>query len=176
MNCEFLCRVLSATMMCLAAASSCALAATLEPSTGARAPVLALRDLQGQARSLDEFHGKVVIVNFWATWCEPCMEEMPSLQRLADRLADRNLVVLGVNLGEGEARIKAFTEKAGTTFPILLDRDGVARKSWKVNGMPATFVLDGNGRIRLSHVGALDFSDAGIANQIEGLLRRPKEK
>ncbi len=137
---------------------------------------MSLKDTQGQLRSIDEFRGKVVIVNFWATWCEPCIEEMPSLQRLKDRLPNDSFSVVGVNLGEGEARIKSFTDKTGTSFPILLDRDGVAKKSWKVNGVPATFVIDAAGKVRLWHVGVLDFSDPALVAQIEKLLPNKKDK
>ena len=152
-----------------------ALATTLTPWKHGRTPALTLKDMHGQARSIEEFRGKVVIVNFWATWCEPCIEEMPSLQKFMDRLDAGKFAVVGVNLGEAEARIQAFTDKTGTTFPILLDRDGVAKKSWKVNGVPTTFVLDGAGRIRFWYVGVLDFSDPSLAAQIGQLLARKKD-
>ncbi len=164
-------------LLCLTAvACGHTFAATLKPWKQGTTPPLALKDLQGQPRSLDEFLGKVVIVNFWATWCEPCVDEMPSLQKLKDRLAGENVVVIGVNLGEGEVRIRSFMDKTGTTFPILLDRDGVARKSWKVNGVPATFVLDATGRIRYSYTGALDFADEALNTRILRLLPRKAVK
>ena len=144
--------------------------ATLKPWKQGATPVLELKDLQGVVRTLDEFRGKVVIVNFWATWCEPCVEEMPSLQMLKQRLGGEDFAVIGVNMGEGEVRIKSFTDKTGTTFPILLDRDGVAKKNWKVNGVPATFVLDATGRIRFWSTGALDFSDERLVSQVMNLL------
>lgn len=160
-------------LLCLAIlACSHAFAATLKPWKQGATPPLALNDLQGQPRSLDEFRGKVVIVNFWATWCEPCIEEMPSLQKFKDRFAGEKIAVIGVNLGEGEARIKSFMDKTGTTFPILLDRDGIAKRGWKVNGVPATFVLDAKGRIRYTYIGVLDFSDEVITRQILRLLPR----
>ena len=142
----------------------------LKPWKQGATPVLALKDMQGIVRTLYEFRGKVVIVNFWATWCEPCVEEMPSLQMLNERLADKEFAVIGVNMGEGEVRIKSFTDRTGTTFPILLDRDGVAKKNWRVNGVPATFVLDATGRIRFATTGALDFSDERLVSQVMNLL------
>jgi thiol-disulfide isomerase/thioredoxin len=157
-------------------AGDAAFAVTLKPWTQGTTPSLALKDLQGHPRSLSEFRGKVVIVNFWATWCEPCIEEMPSLQKFKDRLADEKVEVIGVNLGEGEVRIKSFTDKTGIRFPILLDRDGVAQKSWKVIGVPATFVLDAHGRIRYSYTGVLDFSDEALNTQIRRLLPRKTVK
>lgn len=168
--------VLAISLCLTAVASDRTFAATLKPWNQGRTPALALKDMQGQPRTLEEFRGKVVIVNFWATWCEPCVNEMPSLQKFNDRHADKGLTVVGVNLGEGAARIKAFTDKTGTTFPILLDRDGVAKKFWRVNGVPATFVLDSAGRIRYTHTGVLDFSDEKLTARIVRLLPRKTDK
>jgi peroxiredoxin len=137
---------------------------------------LSLPDTAGKEQSFGQWKGKLLIVNFWATWCEPCVTEMPSLQVFWDRHAGEEIAIIGVNLGEGEARIRAFTERTGTTFPILLDRDGVAKKNWNIRGVPATFVLDGAGRIRYSHVGGLDFSDESIAAEIIHLLPRKSGK
>ncbi len=109
-------------------------------------------------------------MNFWATWCEPCLEEMPSLQRLAERHAGRPLAVIGINLGEGEARIQGFVDRTGTAFPLLLDRDGDAKRAWRVNGVPTTFVIDARGKVRYTLVGGADFSDPAIESVITGLL------
>ncbi len=152
-----------------------AYAAEMKSRPGAAAPSLALKDLQGTSRALDQYRGKVVIVNFWATWCEPCIEEMPSLEKLMSRLPRDSATVLAVNLGEREVRIKSFVQKTGITFPVLLDRDGVAKKAWKVGGVPATFVLDAKGKVRYSHVGSLDFGDANIEAQIVRLLPNRKD-
>lgn len=167
------CRLALAPLLCLCLAVSIpAIGEGLETWTPGRAPELRLKDTQGRWRSLDEFRGNVVIVNFWATWCEPCIAEMPSLQAFKSRFESENLVVVGVNLGEAESRISLFTDRAGTNFPILLDRDGVAKKDWKVNGVPATFVLDAAGRARYRVSGALDFADSKLTAPIERLLRR----
>ena len=169
-------RIFLACAACVATSvlllSQVAVAAELKQWRGGKTPPLALKDMQGQVRSLDQFKGKVVVINFWATWCEPCIEEMPSLQRLKDRDSAGLIEVVGVNLAEGEARIKTFTDKSGTSFPILLDRDGVVKKDWKVNGVPATFVLDTRGRIRYTYVGELDFGDKKIEAQIMRLASK----
>lgn len=146
--------------------------AMLKPWRQGATPALALKDMRGELQSLDRYRGKVVVINFWATWCEPCVEEMPSLERLVERLGSGRVVVLGVNLAEGEARIRSFTEKTRVTFSLLLDRDGVARKAWKVGGVPATFVLDAKGKIRFSYVGVLDFSSPSVEHQIERLIQK----
>lgn len=135
-------------------------------------PPLDLPDLHGAAWRLDQQRGKAVLVNFWATWCEPCIEEMPSLDKLGKRLGAAKLEVVGVNLGESESRIREFVGKTGVDFTILRDRDGQARKRWKVNGVPATFLIDARGKIRYSHVGVLDFSDPALEAQIQRMLPR----
>jgi len=94
-------------------------------------PALELKDLQRTPRTLADYRGKVLILNFWATWCEPCIEEMPSLQKLRERLSGK-INVVGVNLGEGDTRIEKFMAKTGATFPVLLDRDGDAKIAWRV--------------------------------------------
>jgi len=133
-------------------------------------PALALKDLAGQLHGLAEYRGKVVIVNFWATWCEPCVEEMPSLQKLKDLLPAGRVEVIGVNLGENEIRIRQFVEKTGIAFPLLLDRDGDAKKAWKVNGAPTTYVLDAKGRVRFYWVGEVDFADRALQDKIRKLI------
>ena len=84
----------------------------LKPWTAGAAPPLALQDLEGRPHRLEDYRGKVVLVNFWATWCEPCREEMPSMNKLRASLAGRPFAVLAVNLGESEARIRRFMEQA----------------------------------------------------------------
>jgi len=158
-------------LLCLTTvASNLAFAEILKPWKQGVTPPLALKDLQGHPRSLNEFRGKVVIVNFWATWCEPCVEEMPSLQKLKDLLPAGRVEVIGVNLGENEIRIRQFVEKTGIAFPLLLDRDGDAKKVWKVNGAPTTYVLDAKGRVRFYWVGEVDFADRALQDKIRKLI------
>jgi thiol-disulfide isomerase/thioredoxin len=164
------CRRLLALLFFVALASVPAMGAEWKSLAAGATPALKLRDLHGQWRTLAEFRGSVVVINFWATWCEPCLEEMPSLQRLADRHTGKPLAIIGVNLGEGEARIQGFVDRTGTAFPMLLDRDGDAKKAWHVNGVPTTFVIDPRGRVRYVLVGAADFSAPRIESVITGLL------
>lgn len=162
----------------LAIAIGAAHAAEIRPWKGGATPPLALKDLTGATRTLADWRGKVLIVNFWATWCEPCIEEMPSLQRLGLRHASEGLDVLGVNLAEGEARIQAFLKRTDVDMTVLLDRDGVAKTAWKVHGVPATYVVDREGRIRFTIVGQVDFADPNIEKKITALLNpaKPKKK
>jgi thiol-disulfide isomerase/thioredoxin len=145
--------------------------AELKPWTGAAAPPpFTLRDLQGREHRLSDYKGKVVVLNFWATWCEPCREEMPSMQRLQDRLAGKPFAILALDFGEGEARIREFLQKVPVKFTILLDRDSGVARAWRVRVLPITFVIDANQRIRYSVLGDTDWSSPAVEQAIRKLL------
>ncbi len=99
-------------------------------------------------------------MNFWATWCAPCVEEMPALARLRARLAPRGFEVLAVNQGEMPQRVSAFVSRSGLDLPILLDRDKEAGKAWRVRALPTTFIVDAAGRIRFHGEGEIDTGEA----------------
>ncbi len=110
-----------------------------------------------------------MLVNFWATWCGPCIAEMPSLQLLRDQWIGR-LEVLGVNYQESPSRIKAFIGKAGIGFPVVRDTDGAVAKAWGARIFPSTFVVDRQGRIQGSLVGEADWTSPSLVRTIEALL------
>ncbi|HEX4859547.1 MAG TPA: redoxin domain-containing protein [Usitatibacteraceae bacterium] len=143
----------------------------IRPWRQGKTPPLMLKDIDGKPRSLAQFRGKVIVMNFWATWCEPCITEMPSLAELRKRHAGKPLEVIGVNLAEGEPRIRAFMNKTGIDFPLLRDDDGEAKKAWKVGGIPHTFVIDASGRVRFSIIGETDFADPAVEARILSLLK-----
>jgi peroxiredoxin len=161
-----------ALALVLALAAGAATAQGLKPWTGGATPPLALADLQGRTHSLAQYRGKVVLVNFWATWCGPCREEMPSLRELRKSLAGRPFEVLAVNLAEPEARIERFLDKVPLDFPILLDRDTKVARAWQARILPASFVIGPDGRIRYHHAGELDWSKEEVRRLIAGLLPR----
>jgi thiol-disulfide isomerase/thioredoxin len=142
----------------------------LKPWTGGSAPALALADPAGTEHDLAAYHGKVVLVNFWATWCEPCREEMPSMQALRERLAGRPFEVLTVNMMESEAKIAAFRHAQRIDLPILMDRDGAAAKRWKVRMLPNSFVIDRRGAVRYQLIGEADWTGRNITSVIERLI------
>ena len=154
----------------LAAAVSFAGAQELRPWKGGATPPLALQDLDGRQHRLPEYRGKVVLVNFWATWCEPCREEMPSMNRLRAALAGRSFEVLAVNLGESETRIRRFMEQVPLDFAVLLDRDTSVAKTWKARILPASFLVGPEGRIRYSVLGEIDWGAERVRNAILELL------
>ena len=150
----------------LAAFVDLAAASNLAKWTGGKAPALKLADASGRELAIGELRGKTVVVNFWATWCEPCREEMPSLERLRKQMGEKRLEVVAVNVGEAPERVARFTREVPVTFPIVYDRDGAAAKAWKVRGYPTSFVLDSSGRIRYWFVGELDWSRADVVSVI----------
>lgn len=145
----------------------------LTPWRGAPAPALALADHRGQHHTLTAYHGQVVLVNFWATWCEPCREEMPALQHLQDVLGKERFAVLAVNYGEAPERVQAFVHTVPVDFPLLLDRHTDVTKAWQVQVLPTSFVLGPDGTIRYRVVGVLDWGDAAIVKQLAGLFAHP---
>ncbi|MGH8680081.1 MAG: peroxiredoxin family protein [Burkholderiales bacterium] len=153
--------------LALAAAAG---AAELRPWTGGATPPLVLQDLNGRTHRLADYRGKVVLVNFWATWCEPCREEMPSIERLRQSLAGQPFEVLAVNIGEPLGRIERFLEKMPLGFPMLLDRDTGVAKAWKARVVPATFLVGPDGRIRYVHYGELDWSSEPVRKRVAELL------
>ena len=143
-------------------------AGELKAWTGGGTPALVLKDLQGATHDLAKYRGKVVLVNFWATWCEPCRDEMPSMQQLRQKLAGRPFEVLAINLAESEQKVEEFLRRFPLDFTIMLDRNSEARREWKVKVLPTSFVIAPDGRIRYSVVGDLDWADEMAAG---GLLR-----
>ncbi len=145
----------------------------LQPWSGPpAAPELALRTLDGEPLALSDLRGKVVLVNFWATWCEPCVEEMPSMQRLRDRLGTEAFEVLAVDYQEGGPRIRAFLQKVPVRFPIVRDTDGGVARAWTVRIFPTSFVVDAEQRIRYSLAGSLDWTAPEVERRIDALLPR----
>jgi len=137
--------------------------------SGGRTPALKLPDAEGRSHALADWKGKTVVVNFWATWCEPCREEMPSLDRLKGRLAGKSFDVIAVNVGESPERVARFTREVPVAFPIVYDRDGATAKVWKVRGYPTSYVIGPDGRIRYYFVGELDWSSDEVVRAIEGV-------
>jgi thiol-disulfide isomerase/thioredoxin len=166
--------VLASLLLDLAGASGAAQEAPLVAWTGGPTPVLNLKDVGGRLHDLTDYRGKVLVVNFWATWCAPCREELPSLERLRDALRDKPVQVLAVNVNEGESRVRRFLTEVLLHLPVLLDRNGEAQRAWRVRGLPATFLLDQDGAIRYWFLGELDWSQPAIIRTVESLLSPPR--
>lgn len=135
------------------------------------APGFTLKDPDGRSVSLADFRGKFVLLNYWATWCPPCVQEMPSLQGLAKRFKGRPLVVLGISLdAEGAAKVKPFLKKLGITFPIALDPASRVSAAYGARELPATFLIDPQGRVVMAAKGARDWNSRQIAGYLEEVI------
>lgn len=141
---------------------------------GSRAPSYAAATLAGDTMRLDDLRGRVVLLNVWATWCTPCVEEMPALQRLHEQLDERGLSVVAVSVdagpGGGDADVLSFVDQFGLTFTVLRDASGRIEDAFGVAGLPTTFVIDRDGRIQRKVLGARDWDDPALASEIESLL------
>lgn len=124
------------------------------PEIGKKFPDFTLEKLSGEKLAFADLQGKPVVVNFWATWCEPCREEMPLLQSLAEE--NQDLIVLGVNNNETAAVIERFVKTFQISFDILLDVDGRIAGKFQVFGFPTTYFIDREGILRATHIGQLD--------------------
>lgn len=160
--------LLGLAALALSWASRPAIAGLERGNTGA-APALVLHDIDGRRHSLADYRGRCVIVNFWATWCVPCVQEMPGLAQLRERLAAVGVEVLGVNHRENAARIRPFVERLDIGFPVLRDHDGSVAAAWSVRVFPTTFVLDAGHRVAYVAAGELDWSSADVESRIRAL-------
>jgi thiol-disulfide isomerase/thioredoxin len=153
------------------------MAGELKPYKGKPMPDFSLEDMNGKKHSLADYKGKVVLINFWATWCPPCVKEMPSMQRLQDKFADQPFETLAVNMGEDKATINDFLESpmmkaTPLSFAILLDADGDVLKSWKIFAFPTTFLIDKEGNITHGLFGGLEWDSPEAVAVVEELLAK----
>ena len=144
--------------------------ADLKPWKGQGTPKLTGSDLRGKPFDLERRRGKVMVLNFWATWCEPCRDELPSLERLQKARAGKPFEVVTVNFGEQPERIRTFLEREFVELPVVLDRDKEVAGRWKVGGLPMTFIVDAGGRVRYQVFGERKWDDAQSLAVIDKLL------
>lgn len=137
-----------------------------------------LPDLKGNPVSLKDYRGKVVFLNFWATWCQPCKDEMPSMQALYTTLKGQPFEILAVSVDkDGPEVVEEFVKKYNITFPVLHDRKGSVKEAYKTTGVPETFIIDQNGVIAEKVWGPREWSDQYSTVMIMDLLKNgPKKK
>jgi len=141
-----------------------------KPHEAGDAPPITLTDLDGNEVTLAGLRGKVVVVNFWATWCPPCIAEMPSLDRLQKAFADAPLQVLAVNAGDEPFDVAVFLREVPVDMPILIDPKLGTQAVWGVTMLPTTFVVDPDGRIVFREIGEREWDDPQAVATLRALL------
>lgn len=130
-------------------------------------------DLQGRTWRLADLRGRAVLLNFWASWCEPCRSEMPTLQTLAELYGPERLAVLALNFKEAPATVARFVQRTGLRLPVLLDRDGAIARACAVKVFPTTLLIAPDGRARQRLRGELDWTGAEAERLVQALLASP---
>jgi peroxiredoxin len=130
-----------------------------------------LKDLTGKSRSLSSYRGKLVFLNFWATWCGPCRAEIPSMEQLYTELQDLGFTIVAVNSQEPMEQVAAFVQETGMTFPVLLDSTGRVGAAYGVRAIPTTYIIDPRGAIRARMVGTRDWYSPEIVSLVKELCR-----
>jgi peroxiredoxin len=138
---------------------------------GSMAPDFTLKDLQGNPVTLSQYRGKVVFLNFWATWCPPCRAEMPAMERLNEVYGNQDFVMLAVNVEDDVEAVKAFLKENPHSFSVLLDLEANAQSLYGVYRFPETFLIDKNGKIVERFLGARDWSGVDFLKLINALIK-----
>jgi thiol-disulfide isomerase/thioredoxin len=123
-----------------------------------KAPTFTLKDINGKEVKLMDYRGKIVFLNFWATWCPPCRDEMPSMEKLYTKFKDKNFIMLAVDYQESSKVVKEFSEKLSLTYPILLDSDGTVGSKYMAFAIPVTYLIDQQGYLIGKAVGPRDWA------------------
>lgn len=139
--------------------------------SGFPAPDFSLRDLRGNAVRLSDFRGKIIFLNLWATWCPPCREEMPSMERLYRRFKGQDFAMLAVSEDTDPAVVRGFVSEMALSFPVLLDTDGKLPSRYGVTGYPETFVIDRDGNVIQHFIGPEDWESATSLRFFSELLK-----
>lgn len=148
-------------------ASAARLLSPVDPRT--EAPDFALQDSRGNPISLADYRGKVLVVNFWATWCPPCRKEMPSLNRAAAWLKTYDVALIAINVGDNAERVEKFLQEQALDFPIPLDTDTSVSTRWDATRLPITYVVDPQGRIAYRALGSREWDAPELLVPIRSL-------
>jgi peroxiredoxin len=151
--------------LCLSAAAQAAV------SPASPAPDFTLKSNEGRNLRLSEQRGQVVLVNFWASWCGPCRQEMPHLNKLYDKYKSAGFILLGVNIDDSLDTAAATAQKWGVRFPVLFDADKAVSKRWDLGSMPATVLVDRDGKVRYLHRGYREGVEDTYEQQIRALVK-----
>ncbi|MDP1693256.1 MAG: TlpA disulfide reductase family protein [Burkholderiaceae bacterium] len=165
-------KIVSIKRCCLTGLLACVFgSAAAAVQLSSSAPDFTLKSAGGANLRLAEQRGQVVMVNFWATWCGPCRQELPHLSRIYDKYKSSGFTLLGVNIDDDPRAATALAAKLGLSFPVLLDADKKVSKVYDMSAMPATFLIDRDGRVRHIHRGYRDGVERTYEEQVRSLLK-----
>ena len=134
------------------------------------APDFMLHDINENIKELDDYKGKPIIINFWASWCPPCRAELPSMNKAWKKLKDEGIEMIGINIAEEAETVSDFIKQYPINFPVLLDESGEELENWSIRGLPTTFILDSQGRIVYRAVGGRQWDNKKILDKIRALI------
>ena len=147
----------------------------LQPVQGNTTGDFSLADIKGDLHTLTSYRGKVVLVNFWASWCPPCIQEMPSMQRLQKKLADQPFIILPINVGEKKYKVWKFVKLINFTLPVPLDTRSKIFAEWGAAMLPTSFLLDTAGRARYRVEGEFEWDSEEVVSLIEALINEEED-
>lgn len=133
------------------------------------APEFLLRDMNEKIKELDDYKGKPVIINFWATWCPPCRDELPSMNRAWEKIKAEGIEMLAINIGEDEETISSFIKNYPIDFTVLMDESSEEISNWSIRGLPTTFVIDPEGHVIYRAVGGREWDNEKLLNKVRAL-------
>jgi len=136
---------------------------------GLLAPGFELQDLKGVNHQLKAYTGQTVIVNFWAVWCAPCRKEIPAMNRALAILKDENITILGINVGDQQQAIEAFSEDFPMDFTVLMDKNGAVSQHWQVTGFPTTFIINPQGEVVYRVVGDREWDEKNMLDSVRSV-------
>ena len=148
----------------------------LEPITGDISSTFTLIDTKDQKHALSDYSGKVVLINFWASWCPPCIYEMPELQKLQNHFASRSFEVITINVGENKYKVRRFSKAIKLKLPVLLDTTKNTFNRWGVATLPTSFLIDSGGHIRYKARGNPGWEDQETLSVIEKMIQQLTDK
>ncbi len=141
----------------------------IKPKIRVRPPSFTLKDLSGVSRTLKEFRGKLIFLNFWATWCHPCRDEMPEMEKLWKRLKNKGFVIIAVAVDKNPRMVREFYESYKVTFPVLLDPKGEVRKKYEVTALPMTYMIGKDGKISGRVTGSINWTSDAFATKLRSI-------
>ena len=150
--------------------SSTLQAANLKPfNSGHATPPLELQDLHGKTHNLNDYKGKVILLQFWATYCAPCRKEMPTMNKMIKKMAGTPFKILAIDMGESKAEVEQFVKEVKPEFTILLDESGKSISDWKVFAVPSNFIIGPQGKIRYTLFGGVEWDNDVLINKLKAL-------